>query len=210
MTVAALIGTPRAGEASRDASGRSAVRRIVEAAWAGGALPIVVSAPEPADWLESQLSGFPALIARDGPDQADEAEAYRAACRVAIEAVGETDAVLLWPMRMSWVDPETVTSLIEAHGQRPGQLIRVAHEELPGWPLLVPISDLERGLAASAGLADPSGVVLLELGDPGSVLDSDTPQDRLPPYRGPAAPVAGPPPDWGAAAADEPDQPNGS
>ena len=30
--------------------------------------------------------------------------------------VSETTAVLLWPARMTWVGPETITSLIEAHG----------------------------------------------------------------------------------------------
>ena len=31
----------------------------------------------------------------------------------------DTDAVLLWPARMTWVGPETITSLIEAHGTAP-------------------------------------------------------------------------------------------
>ena len=44
----------------------------------------------------------------------------------------------------------------------------------------------------------------LDLGDPGAVMDRETPIDALPPYRGPATPVDTPP-DWGAAAADTTD-----
>ena len=33
--------------------------------------------------------------------------------------VRDTTAVLLWPARMTWVGPETITSLIEAHGTGP-------------------------------------------------------------------------------------------
>ena len=47
--------------------------------------------------------------------------------------------------------------------------------------------------------------VMLDLGDPGTVVTLATPIDQVPPYVGPAAPVAGAPPDWGAAAAEEPD-----
>jgi hypothetical protein len=45
----------------------------------------------------------------------------------------------------------------------------------------------------------------LELGDPGSVLGREVELDALPDYAGPPEPVGGPPPEWGAAAADTPD-----
>jgi hypothetical protein len=45
----------------------------------------------------------------------------------------------------------------------------------------------------------------LDLGDPGTVLGQDVALADMPVYVGPPEPVGGPPPDWGAAAADEPD-----
>ena len=47
-------------------------------------------------------------------------------------------------------------------------------------------------------------VVAVDLGDPGAVIGRETPIDALPAYAGPPEPVGGPPPEWGAAAADRP------
>ncbi len=46
---------------------------------------------------------------------------------------------------------------------------------------------------------------LIDTGDPGVVHDISTPNDQLPDYQGPPEPVAGTAPEWGAAAADTPD-----
>ena len=35
---------------------------------------------------------------------------------VAAAEVHETDAAIVWPARYVWISPETITSLIEAHG----------------------------------------------------------------------------------------------
>jgi len=45
----------------------------------------------------------------------------------------------------------------------------------------------------------------VELGDPGSVLGNEVAIDDLPDYAGPPEPVGGPPPEWGAAAAETPE-----
>ena len=52
-----------------------------------------------------------------------------------------------------------------------------------------------------------AGVVLeaIDTGDPGVTHDISTAFDALPDYQGPAEPGAGTPPEWGAAAADMPD-----
>ena len=47
MTVGAVIVPDGVAEALADATGRTAVRRIVDSAWAGGALPIIVVACDP-------------------------------------------------------------------------------------------------------------------------------------------------------------------
>jgi hypothetical protein len=48
-------------------------------------------------------------------------------------------------------------------------------------------------------------VRLIETGDPGATHDRSTALDDLPLFEGPPEPVAGPPPEWGSAAADSPD-----
>ena len=45
-------------------------------------------------------------------------------------------------------------------------------------------------------------LVAVDTGDPGTTHDLSTPFDQLPAYAGPPEPVAGNPPEWGAAAAD--------
>ena len=57
---------------------------------------------------------------------------------LALAEVRETSAVLIWPARMTWVGPETVTSLIEAHGTDAATILRPAWDGTPGWPVLVP------------------------------------------------------------------------
>ena len=47
---------------------------------------------------------------------------------------------------------------------------------------------------------------LLDTGDPGTVHDVSTAIADLPPYDGPAQPVGGPAPEWGATAADSADE----
>ena len=56
-------------------------------------------------------------------------------------------------------------------------------------------------LFRSAGVA----LELIDTGDPGVIYDIGTPIDSLPQFEGPSEPGAGTPPEWGAAAADMPD-----
>lgn len=155
---------------------------------------------------EAQLIG-PASVA-DGP--------VGQICRgidAAIGLVGETDAALIWPAGMVWPDPETITSLIEAHGMDPGTILRPQFDTEPGWPVLLPVSHLEhlRGLApgrmphelfedlAAQGLA----LRVLDLGDPGTVNDRSVARSSLPPYRGPSEPASGHVHEWGETEADD-------
>jgi hypothetical protein len=111
---------------------------------------------------------------------------------------------------MTWVDPETVTSLIEAHGRSPHELLRPERAGQPGWPVLVPAGEVKTVLGGTAPATLDSRLAHLdigrvELGDPGSILGNEVSLDALPDYAGPPEPVGGPPPEWGAAAADTPD-----
>jgi len=191
-------------EALADATGRTAVRRIVDSAWAGGAMPIVVVAADPDERIAQALEGSPAAVV--DPGRASGSMTYRLGAEAARAAVRETTAVLLWPGRMTWADPETVTSLIEAHGRAAYQVTRPRRAGESGWPVLLPLDLLDTVLAGPGGdVADAvaaSEVAAVELGDPGSVLGSEVALDDLPDYAGPPEPVGGPPPEWGAAAAD--------
>ena len=96
---------------------------------------------------------------------------------LAVAEIDDTDAALIWPARMVWVGPETVTSLIEAHGLYPGEMLRPSWDGKPGWPALLPVGHVEalRALPADRMPDDlltdleAGGVPtrLLDLGDPG-------------------------------------------
>ena len=206
MTVAAVVVPGSTEEALADTGGRIGVRRIVDSAWAGGALPIVVVAVDDGA-ISTALAGSPAVLV--DPGSATGVSAYRIGVARAYDEVMETSAVLLWPGRMTWADPETVTSLIEAHGRAADRILRPHRAGESGWPILVPAlvaTDLLRATEAPLGEVMAAAVTTpVELGDPGSVLGREVALDDLPDYAGPPEPVGGPPPEWGAAAAETPD-----
>ena len=215
MTVAAVILCASLEQALADSAGRPAVRRMVESAWAGGATPIVVVSPDSGGQVAMALAGSPAILAEPAPrDGGPPAQIVRGV-RVAAGEVTETDAALLWPGRMTWVDAETVTTLIEASGLERGTLLRPRYGDQAGWPVLLPVELLPalEGLAAGRMpselvddlVAGGAAVRLVDTGDPGVVHDLSTPIDSLPPFDGPPEPVK-PPPEWGAAAADVGDE----
>jgi CTP:molybdopterin cytidylyltransferase MocA len=255
LTVGAVVAAAGAEEALADAAGRVAVRRIVDSAWAGGAMPIIVVVDDVEGRVAAALHGSPAHLvagaslaaaaqapvgrdasAETGPAHARGATSatevtsaerpsmargagaspvlsvatWRNGAVAALEAVVGTSALLLWPGNMTWIDPETVTSLIEAHGRLPSDVLRPQRAGQDGWPVLVPAGSV-LGLLASPGqegLEERLATIQLgrvELGDPGSVLGLDVDLAALPDYAGPPEPVGGPPPEWGAAAAETPD-----
>ena len=149
MTVGAVIVPDGVSEALADATGRAAVRRIVDSAWAGGALPIIVVACDPDGRTETALEGSPAVVV--DPGKASGVGTYRLGAEAAVATVQETSAVLLWPGRMTWADPETVTSRIEAHGRALDEIILPRRAGESGWPVLLPATRLEAVLAAPGG-----------------------------------------------------------
>ena len=185
---------------------------MVESAWAGGATPIVVVAADPAGSVAAALAGSPAILAEPAPEDGGPVSQIVRGIRVAADAVTETDAAFIWPGRMVWVDAETVTTMIEAHGAQRESLLRPTYEGEAGWPVLLPMSALDTFAAQSPDLmpdelVDGMGrATTLDLGDPGSTHDLSTAMDDLPDYQGPAGPGAATPPEWGAAAADSTDE----
>jgi CTP:molybdopterin cytidylyltransferase MocA len=215
MTVAAVILAASPDSALADADGSPAVRRIADAAWSGGATPIVVVSFDPDGAVAAALAGAAVTLAEPAPQEHGPAAQMARGADVARAEILDTDAVLLWPARMTWVGPETVTSLIELHGTASEALLRPTWEGEPGWPVLLPLAALTalRGVAADRMPADvlddviASGVAdrLVDLGDPGVAIDGRTPRADLPPYVGPEEPIAGHTHEWGAAQAESPD-----
>jgi CTP:molybdopterin cytidylyltransferase MocA len=206
MTVAAVILAARPESALADADGVPRVRRIADAAWAGGATPVVVVSFDPDGSVAAALAGAPVTLAEPAPVERGPAGQMVRGVDVALELVPETDATLIWPARLCWVGPETVTSLIEASGSAPGTILRPTYHGEAGWPLLVPIAQLERLRgqpvdrmpdAIADDMSGAPGARALDLGDPGTTIDADTPRADLPPYEGPPEPVAGHVHEWG-------------
>jgi CTP:molybdopterin cytidylyltransferase MocA len=220
VTVAAVILAATPESALADADGLPAVRRIADAAWSGGATPIVVVAVDPDGRVATALAGAAVTLAEPAPTSLGPAGQMARGLDVAVEAIREATGALLWPARMTWVGPETVTSLIETHGTQPEAILVPRHDGETGWPVLVPIAastalreqagdrqpddrqpdEVVTGLAA-AGMAR----LELDLGDPGTTHDRETARGDLPPYIGPLEPPAGHVHEWGAALADAPD-----
>jgi CTP:molybdopterin cytidylyltransferase MocA len=215
MTVAAVILAVSPDSALADADGVPSIRRIADAAWSGGATPVIAVAADPGGAVAATLAGAAVTLAEPAPIQFGIPAQIGRGAEVAQAEVTETDAVLVWPAAMAWVGPETVTSLIELHGTRLDALLRPTWDGEAGWPVLLPIKALDTlaGIGAdrmpldivadlmAAGVAE----IQVALGDPGVVLDRGTPRGELPAYVGPTEPAAGHVHEWGAALADQPD-----
>jgi CTP:molybdopterin cytidylyltransferase MocA len=213
MTVAAVILAASPESALGDVEGQTHVRRIADAAWSGGALPIVVVSFDPEGAVAASLAGASVTLAEPIP-KPDGAPARQMARGIDVAAtlVNDLSGALIWPARMVWVSPETVTSLIEAHGVDRSTMLRPTYDGEPGWPVLVP----RRAAAILASVAPErmppqilddlvaAGVASrnVEVGDPGVLHDSSTPRSELPVYLGPTEPAARHTHEWGAALAD--------
>jgi CTP:molybdopterin cytidylyltransferase MocA len=206
MTVAAVILSASAEGALTDTLGQPRVRRLVDIAWSGGALPVVVVSPEADGAVASALAGSEATYVGPAAQEGGPVGQMVRGTELAMDEVHETTAFLLWPARMVWVGPETITSLIEAHGTDLGTVLRPAWNGDPGWPVLVPATALGALRAVAPERMPPDiiedlvGVVpsrVVEVGDPGVHFDAETGFADLPPYDGPPDPPAGHTHEWG-------------
>lgn len=212
MTVAAVILSASPDGSLADTSGQPRVRRLTDIGWSGGALPIIVVSPDPDGAVKAALAGSEAVYGSPAPSEAGPAGQMVRGTELAMAEVGDTTAVLLWPARMTWVGPETITSLIEAHGTAREAMLRPTWHGDPGWPVLLPTSHLA-ALRAVAPDRMPPDVIedlaaavacrLVEVGDPGVAFDVDTDLSDLPAYEGPPDPPAGHTHEWGTDVAAE-------
>ena len=207
MTVAAVILSATTEGAIADTLGQPRVRRLADLAWSGGALPVVVVAADPDGTVAKALLGSEAVLGSPAPPEAGPAGQMVRGADLAMAEVRDTTAVLLWPARMTWIGPETITTLIEAHGLDTASMLRPAWHGETGWPVLLPTEHLA-ALRAVAPTRMPPDVIaelvaaipsrVVEVGDPGVTHDVDTPRDDLPDYEGPPDPPGGHTHEWGA------------
>jgi CTP:molybdopterin cytidylyltransferase MocA len=212
MTVAAVILAASTEGALTDTLGQPRVRRLADLAWSGGALPVMVLSPDPDGAVVAALAGSEAVYGSPAAVEAGPVGQMVRGAELAVAEVRETTAVLLWPARMIWVGPETITSLIEAHGPDPATVLLPSWQGEPGWPVLVPLAHLPALRAISPALM-PLDVIhelvntvparVVEVGDPGVIHDADTTPRDLPPYEGPPEPLAAHTHEWGADVAAE-------
>ena len=119
---------------------------------------------------------------------------------------------------MTWVGPETITSLIEAHGTARGTMLRPAWQGEPGWPVLVPLVHLDALRVDRAGPDAARRHRRPRRRRPGarrrggrsraSSTTSTRPVRDLPAYEGPPDPPAGHTHEWGADVISEAGLPN--
>jgi len=213
VTVAAVILAASPESALADVEGQSRVRRIADAAWSGGALPIVVVSFDPDGAVAASLAGASVTLAEPVPKpEGAPARQMARGIDVAASLVNDLSGAFIWPAGMVWVSPETITSLIEAHGVDRATMLRPAYEGEAGWPVLLPrerasiLASLASDRMPDDILADlvaagvPSRAV--EVGDPGATHDASVPRDQLPAYFGPTQPTAPHSHEWGAALAE--------
>ena len=157
--------------------------------------------------MATALLGSEAVYGSPAPPEAGPAGQMVRGAELAMAEVHDTSAVLLWPARMTWVGPETITSLIEAHGTAGPAILRPAWHGDPGWPVLLPIVHLEALRAVAPDRMPPLVIEdlvaalpgrIIEVGDPGVVHDAETAPADLPSYEGPPDPPAGHTHEWGA------------
>jgi len=206
VTVGVVILSATVEGALADTLGQPRVRRLADLAWSGGALPIIVVSPDPEGAVAAALLGSEAIHGSPAAPDAGATGQMVRGMELAIMEVRGTTAVLLWPARMTWVGPETVTSLIEAHGLDTDTVLRPAWQGDPGWPVLLPTGSLAALRLMPTDRA-PTEVItdlmatarsrIVEVGDPGVTHDVDTPRDALPAYEGPPDPP-GESHEWGA------------
>jgi hypothetical protein len=216
MTVAAVILSSTAEGALTDALGQPRVRRLADVAWSGGALPVVVVSPDADGAVARAITGAEATLAEPAPPETGPVGQMLRGVDAAVDDVHGTTGVLLWPARFTWVGPESITSLIEAHGMAPDDALLPAWRGVYGWPVLLPLVHLPSLMALAPSLMPDELVTALltqvpsraiELGDPGVTHDAETPYHELPPYEGPPDPPAGHTHEWGDDVAAEADLP---
>src|SRR5882672_2507823 len=100
VTVAAVILAATPDTALGEVEGLPRVRRLVDVAWAGGAVPIIVVAPDPSGEVAAALAGAPVTLVSPAAGEGGPVAQIRRGMATAVAEVQDTDAALIWPARV--------------------------------------------------------------------------------------------------------------
>ena len=191
MTAAVVLAAGRSARMGRPkallphiASGSTFLSHLVAAAHAAHELPILVVGR--ADDLDLQ-----AEVVRRGAVFVENREASRgqlSSVLAALDSFGPAvpDAMLLLPVDVPLITPAVLGQLMTAAKSSSASIVRAACHGRHGHPVLFKrtvFDDLRTADPAvgarSVVRADPSRVLDVETGDPGVLVDVDTPEDYL-------------------------------
>lgn len=156
-----------------------AIVRLIRSLRTGGVAEVaVVVAPPYGDDVAEAVTSLGATVVRNPDPESDMAGSIRAGLPV---AGCPGSAVLVCPADHPLVAPGTVAALLAAHEASPGSIVVPVHGGRRGHPTLFPreILDELRALPTLRDVVrrDPARLLLLDVSDPGVLLDLDTPGD---------------------------------
>jgi len=158
--------------------GKTVIARSLETLLAGGVEEIIVVAGPAGDAVAHAAKEYPVRVVRTSDPDGDMANSIRTG-RDALSA--RADCVVIALCDYPLVTPQTIAELIAAHGREREKIWIPLHAGRKGHPLLLPrpLLDELNELPTLRDLvrSDLDRVRLLEVADPGVLLDMDTPED---------------------------------
>ncbi|MBL0225074.1 MAG: nucleotidyltransferase family protein [Geobacteraceae bacterium] len=154
------------------------IGRCLDTLVAAGVDDVVVVISEEGHEVAETIRAYPVRVVINPDHGGDMASSVRAG-RDAItdEATGVIVSLCDFPL----VSMGTIISLIAGHGVSPGSIIIPCHGERRGHPLLFPreiLDELATGMILRDLVRrDPNRIQLLDVDDPGVLIDMDTPED---------------------------------
>jgi CTP:molybdopterin cytidylyltransferase MocA len=167
-----------------DLEGETFLSRGVRVLREGGCDPVLVVVPP------GEAMGPMGAIARTSGAQVienpDPAAEQIDSLRLGLEAVGDAEAAVVLPVDVLLKDPEVVRALCAAWREQRAPVARPVHGGRPGHPVLfaretwdeLMAPDLEDG-ARDVVHRHLSEILEVEVGDPGVLVDIDTPEEYL-------------------------------
>ena len=160
MTVAAVILSATTEGALADTLGQPRVRRLVDLAWSGGALPIVVVAPDPDGAVAAALAGTEAELRLPCParGRTGRPDGPRRRARGGRGPRHDRGPALAGADDLGRAGDDHLAD----RGARPDPgdgVLRPGWQGEPGWPVLVPLEHLDALRAIAAGPSMPLDVI---------------------------------------------------
>ena len=189
MTAAAILAAGRSSRMGRPkaflphfSAENSFLGYLIGAVGAGGAAPVAVVGRPDDDPLRAEVRRLGAeFVLNDQADLGGPLSSILAAVRW---LSGSAEALLISPIDMPLVTPDVVQALISAAARSDAAIVRAVHGGRHGHPVIFKRAVFGELLRADPAVgaravvrAHPGRVLDLEVGDPGVLVDVDTPED---------------------------------